>query len=230
MRTVSNSSSSKPFSLSSDNDNVRVHVSQPLSASGLELETIYDNYVASNTDITRGLLEFATGEKIKGLQTIEKMLVLATELTGIGKISYRDGKLTLQPPNDKSSYILSTSSLKEIIADEDRTAYAWKIAMMVFGVTSTLCFMYWIYKCVDKYLEGKRYKRLLEDLRRQQAVEGNGADGDDALMCIICLENPKDVVILNCGHVCACKRCAEQLQTCPICRQNIERLVPMYHT
>jgi len=41
--------------------------------------------------------------------------------------------------------------------------------------------------------------------------------------CVVCLDRPKQVVLVPCGHVCVCTDCAPQLNSrheCPICRQH----------
>lgn len=51
-------------------------------------------------------------------------------------------------------------------------------------------------------------------------------------LCIICEDNEKSVVLVPCGHLCLCKRCANQLshydQYCPLCRMLIHRKVDVY--
>ncbi|XP_067145481.1 E3 ubiquitin-protein ligase LRSAM1-like isoform X2 [Centruroides vittatus] len=40
--------------------------------------------------------------------------------------------------------------------------------------------------------------------------------------CVVCLEKESRAVFLPCGHVCCCWSCGETLQTCPMCRADIE--------
>ena len=49
---------------------------------------------------------------------------------------------------------------------------------------------------------------------------------EDAALCQICIERPKNVVFL-CGHI-FCQVCASSLQLCPICRQVVSRMIPIY--
>ena len=50
----------------------------------------------------------------------------------------------------------------------------------------------------------------------------------ESLECIICMENPKEVMMEPCGHVCCCKTCAISLRAsrrvvrCPVCRERAE--------
>jgi len=54
---------------------------------------------------------------------------------------------------------------------------------------------------------------------------GSG-EGDE---CVICLTNPKEVVILHCRHVCLCHSCATTSSTswsyqCPVCRGRVSAM------
>lgn len=44
----------------------------------------------------------------------------------------------------------------------------------------------------------------------------------EAVTCIICADNVMDTMFLPCGHITACRQCAEQCDRCPLCRANIE--------
>jgi ubiquitin-protein ligase len=44
----------------------------------------------------------------------------------------------------------------------------------------------------------------------------------EARLCVICLSEPKDTVIVPCGHCCSCSTCAANLTACPMCRGKIQ--------
>ena len=47
--------------------------------------------------------------------------------------------------------------------------------------------------------------------------------------CLICFENPQEVIFLECGHLCCCKECSERVSgRCPVCRGPITRIVTVY--
>lgn len=55
------------------------------------------------------------------------------------------------------------------------------------------------------------------ELRLQKEIEKD--------MCHLCYERPIDTVILDCGHRVMCFRCSGNLRACPVCRQDISRLI-----
>uniref|UniRef100_A0A663LPD1 RING-type E3 ubiquitin transferase n=1 Tax=Athene cunicularia TaxID=194338 RepID=A0A663LPD1_ATHCN len=73
-------------------------------------------------------------------------------------------------------------------------------------------------------------------LHQRGAPEGHSGDrGGETLKnsCVICLSNTKSCVFLECGHVCSCRECYQALpepKRCPICRQAISRVVPLYNS
>jgi hypothetical protein len=55
----------------------------------------------------------------------------------------------------------------------------------------------------------------------------------DEQLCVICLDQPKRVGVLHNGslHLCLCSACAEEVGLaggCPVCRQPIEELLPVF--
>jgi hypothetical protein len=57
--------------------------------------------------------------------------------------------------------------------------------------------------------------------------------GAEETQCVVCLDAPKDHLIVPCGHQCVCAGCAEQLTktrtpTCPVCREPIRETVKVF--
>ena len=46
--------------------------------------------------------------------------------------------------------------------------------------------------------------------------------------CIVCLQNPRDVILIACGHFCVCKNCAGQVDHCPLCRCEISQRINVF--
>ena len=88
-----------------------------------------------------------------------------------------------------------------------------------------------------------RLERELEEARRQaeqharQAARAEAAlarariNEDDARLCAVCLDAPKDAALVPCGHR-TCRGCAKALRRrklpCPSCRQPIEGTIKVY--
>jgi len=46
--------------------------------------------------------------------------------------------------------------------------------------------------------------------------------------CAVCLEEPLEVALRPCGHVCVCLECADKLDRCPMCRSVVKRKTRVY--
>ncbi|XP_060069768.1 E3 ubiquitin-protein ligase LRSAM1-like [Ylistrum balloti] len=57
----------------------------------------------------------------------------------------------------------------------------------------------------------------VEPCTRQSSVLARGVNSE----CVVCMDQPTDVIFLNCGHVCTCKDCSVKVQDCPLCREPI---------
>lgn len=84
-----------------------------------------------------------------------------------------------------------------------------------------------VYKLTDAQLdhqiqtcESKLQTLLFEKRRRKIYREGEG--------CIICCEQPPNVVFLDCKHLCVCSRCTDKLKQCPICRTPIKKSLKVF--
>jgi hypothetical protein len=51
---------------------------------------------------------------------------------------------------------------------------------------------------------------------------------DDKDLCKICMENPVECAIVECGHTCLCLTCAAPLKQCPVCRQPIVKVLKLF--
>jgi len=58
--------------------------------------------------------------------------------------------------------------------------------------------------------------------------EGNATASSDGNQCIVCMDAPFETVFLECGHLACCANCSEKLKLCPICRNTITRVVPIF--
>jgi hypothetical protein len=62
----------------------------------------------------------------------------------------------------------------------------------------------------------------------QLAQQMGGLDlEEDAHLCVVCMEEPRSIVLVPCGHMALCKDCCEQIMAkdrkeCPMCCQAVE--------
>jgi hypothetical protein len=72
-------------------------------------------------------------------------------------------------------------------------------------------------------------------------ANGSGAAAEEApdMDCVVCLDRPKDHIILNCMHLCLCEECASSFsqakgaagqfsKNCPICSKKITQIARIY--
>ena len=80
----------------------------------------------------------------------------------------------------------------------------------------------------------RRLKSLLvERMSRKETVPEPEEEGaSSALQCVVCLTAGREVILLDCGHVCACRQCADTLlreeHPCPVCRAEIRTVKPAF--
>jgi len=52
------------------------------------------------------------------------------------------------------------------------------------------------------------------------SVKPNIETTDDSVMCVVCLEKPKTMAVVKCGHLCFCDVCGYAMDKCPLCREG----------
>ncbi|WIA10908.1 hypothetical protein OEZ85_011073 [Tetradesmus obliquus] len=59
------------------------------------------------------------------------------------------------------------------------------------------------------------------------AARPTGVHGDDDdMLCVVCMESPRNIVLVPCGHLVLCEACYQEMQQanmrcCPMCREEI---------
>lgn len=208
----------EPFSLCNSKSRIRVSVHNPLTAHDHKLSTIYDTYESVSDKAADKMLGFLTGYQVIGIQTVEKMLLPDTKLTAIGQAVLHDGQIQIEAPKGGMKYFLTRNSIDSLIESEESRAFVWKVVSIIFlGIGGILCCV-WLRNYYKKYFAELEYQRL----------QTENYFTDDERSCVVCFTNPKDIVLIPCGHVCACKYCLEQVTNCPICRKAIDRKIPIF--
>ena len=58
---------------------------------------------------------------------------------------------------------------------------------------------------------------------------GPAQQQNDDVLCVICLDAPKQTLLLPCKHLCVCDSCAEEScqpgTKCPLCRNTVASIV-----
>lgn len=204
---------------------VTVRVLKPLDATELSLETVYEKFHPSVQTFTDVIGHYISGERPKGIQETEEMLKVGSVLTGVGELVLNHTTIKLQPPKQGLRYYLSSLDYDTLLRKQESSVRLWRILTIVFGVAT--CAVLFI-------LLHKQYRRHREKQRLQQLQDMSAAGGDATQStCVICLSNHRSCVFLECGHLCSCDKCYQALPRppkCPICRQEITRVVPLYNS
>uniref|UniRef100_A0A669C7E8 RING-type E3 ubiquitin transferase n=1 Tax=Oreochromis niloticus TaxID=8128 RepID=A0A669C7E8_ORENI len=188
-------------------DNTEIRVLSPLPAAGLDKEVTYEKFHQVSHSLGDLVGQYFTGRS-------------GTNITGVGELKLdTDGTLSLRPPSNGSQYFLTPVDFDVIIS-----------ALAGAAINFWARLRYYRHLEAHREQERKEFNRLLAEAARQQ----NNVPGQDNLqgvaMCVICLNQPCICVLLDCGHVCCCHTCYQALpqQYCPICRQRIVRVLPLY--
>lgn len=167
---------------------------------------------------------------------------MGTALTGIGQLVLdAEGNLTLRPSNG-SQYILSIADFDALRRDEESLVVWWK-ALSVISALLGAAVLLWVGRRYYYHLkarwarerESREFERLQAGAPRPPVRDPDtlqdGAEEYIENACVICLARPRNCILLDCGHVCCCHSCYQELpqRLCPICRQGISRVVPLFH-
>lgn len=238
-----------PFCLSSPQDSIfsltrpHIEVIDWAEAAKIDLETVYDDFESAQPGLSSHIWGWVTGDIQRGVQKTEMMLMKGTSMTGVGElVSTQDG-IRIQPPSDGSAYYLVKSSFNSLVKEMEGVKSSLKVCLWVFGGVGACIVSVAAYKYYQKYLVEKTVRQnqdSLEEIRaerlRREAdrVDAPSADANipEHAQCVVCLGAEKEVILLNCGHVCVCADCAGELlragHNCPVCRGSIERIMPAY--
>ena len=172
----------------------------------------------------------------RGIQETEEMLVVGTSLMGIGEIFLEDGRVKLRPPQTEGAkYFLTKLTKNQLVKQFQSQGTSLKVFSLILGVVATSLISFVIWRMAKKYLEQRKTQREFDEIRRLSlGRRGDGREetaANDDQSCVVCLSNPREVVTLDCGHIAMCSDCAQMLPAphkCPVCREFIERFLPVY--
>ena len=226
----------EPFSLTGNRASLKIEVCEPSSLKTYSLlTTTHDHYEPSRKTSAKKFLEaLSSGEYVEGIQIVEKMLLVGSEATVVGELDSNFGKYRIKPPSEEGVkyYIMTTPSLEEVKKKAFKSNVL-HLAAMGFGILGGMCVLIWFYFHVRRFYNERENER-----RRREADEESEAlqneyrnntndfndDNNEQNVCVICLENQRNALILPCAHLCGCRRCLLQVPCCPICRGDINSL------
>ncbi|XP_041378703.1 mitochondrial ubiquitin ligase activator of nfkb 1-like [Gigantopelta aegis] len=236
---VTDTLQSVPFVLANPvNSEQKVHITKALAANFI-LDTLtitFNQYNPQHPNLILADIARAVGEYTKGFQEREKMLLVGTNLVGIGKVCLENSQVKLVPPS-QGRYILSRLNRNGIIAVYESRWFIYEVIAIIFGLISTRLAFCLVCKLVKRFIQrikGKRKRKKSDEIRATtRATPVSDAAEADPSTCVICVSRPTDVVVLDCGHVCMCSQCARILpepKLCPMCRALVKRFVPLYRS
>ena len=230
------------FSISNDNE---VVLGPPTDGRQYILATSYANLDTKNDLIKRirKLKWSSTVCFILGTMSVLGFLFTFTNFPA--HISYsgygrQDGKVFLDNfPYfflDFSSFLSSGAPRKTLIT----RVSIYLLLGFAMLIIPLICIKLWF-----NYQEKRRSKMLhafklrvkaiedsvTEDERRDSTSSEATSVEDERNTCVVCMSEPRDCVLVDCGHICVCTTCARGLipHQCPICRKRILQVIPVYH-
>ncbi|XP_052072509.1 mitochondrial ubiquitin ligase activator of nfkb 1-A-like [Mytilus californianus] len=216
----------------------RVHVTEPKSAGFLldDLTVTYDSYKSDQSGLLQRGMDRIFGEVIKGMHEYEKMLVLGTPLLGIGQLKLENDKIIMSPPENGSRFILTTQTKEEVVKHFSSQSKIIKILLGITCVIGVGLATYILKKWYKQWQSRKQIERMAQEAQNARmaaraAANNRESSNNSDSECVICLTNPREVILLNCGHICVCIDCVQALprpMKCPVCRQNVERFLNAY--
>ena len=246
-RTITRTINDVPFSLV--NDKYAVSIIRPLDADYLvdSFQSTYNNFEPSKESFaTRLLNTLIANEQVRGIETNETMLLNDTQLTAFGKLELLPSKeLRLSEPTKSGTrYIITSLNRLDLIEKLDNSSKTIRVWLWLLGALGVGLGAYCGYKLLKSYAEKRRLERMKEEAKQmrlkqmqrarqaqpnEQSANNNNNNGESTT-CVVCLTNPREIVLIECGHVCLCLECLEQMpnRTCPVCRQQFTSYVPCY--
>lgn len=212
-----------PFRLT--NGKIGVEIVDGLSAEILDMDTVYDNYEPSNLSLSDHVLSFFSGVRQRGMQTTEEVLRDGSFITAVGEIELDGNTMRLQP-SSMAPMFLTTATRNTLLKKFEEAKSSMLFRVIVCGTISAVLaglIARKIYKRKKKEWEERKLREKLEQSRAQRRALARQPVFNDEQRCVVCVDNPKEVICLPCGHVCLCENCAEKIHSsCPVCRSDIE--------
>lgn len=212
-----------PFKLASGK--LGVEVVDGLSAEILDMDTVYDNYEPSSLSLFDHIFGFFSGVRQKGMQTTEEVLRDGSFITAVGELELDGDSVRLQP-STVAPMFLTTATKNTLVKKFEEAKNSMLFKVIVCGTISAVLvglIAKKIYRRKKMEWEEQKLRDKLDKSRLQRRVQARQQVFSDEQRCVVCVDNPKEVICLPCGHVCLCENCAQKIKlNCPVCRSKIE--------
>jgi len=244
-RTIQTYTNHVPFYLGSKLPNL-VEVSDFSRACELDMETTFDKFDPAPNSLSDHVVGWVVGDRPKGVQSTEKMLVNGTDLTAIGELvlNHEKNQMRIQPPSNGEDYYLIQETSKSLINRFEEGSKIVKMCLIVFGSIGVVIGAYAGWKYYKKWSIHRSAQRTRETLRdiirdRDDSTQNNAENEENSernipegQTCVVCLGHQREVILMDCGHVCVCADCATEIMRtrplCPVCRADIARIAPAF--
>jgi hypothetical protein len=163
---------------------------------------------------------------LMGVKTTEHGIEIGQSVLAFGQITFN--KLTKSLSMEAPSFLLSEKGQITSFYSQERNKF-----QRVRNFSLLLSVVFGLLVLRRAILVGKniseRIGLFLEKIKMKKFQKYSEALSDD-YKCIICIENPKNVIFKPCLHMSMCKNCYASLpkQECPICKRPIKSLVTLF--
>lgn len=220
-----------PFYLK--NDGAKVEVLDAFSSHILDMDVVYDNYEPSRLSFFDHIFGFLTGVSQRGHQTTEEVLREGSYITAIGEIELAEAGLRIQP-SKVGPMFLTTATKSTVLRRLQEAKSSTLIRIILCSAVGAVLIGLIARKVLRKRLEEKEERMFRESMdksRKERRSKQRVETLTDEQRCVVCVNNPKEVIVLPCGHVCLCEDCAVEIKSaCPVCRGNIKSKAPAYYS
>lgn len=215
------------------NDGGSLEVLDAFSSHVLDLDVVYDNYEPCKLSFFDHIFGFITGVSQRGHQTTEEVLREGSFMTVIGEIELTDSGMRIQPSKVGPMFV-TTATKSTLLRRMEEAKSSSVVKILVCSAVGAVLITLIVRKLYKKHKAAKEerlFRESMEKSRRERRSVQRIEPNSDEQRCVVCVTNPKEVIVLPCGHVCLCEDCALQIKTtCPVCRGDIKTKAPAYYS
>ena len=162
---------------------------------------------------------FLPGMTIGWTET-ELGIAVGSALTVYGEVLYnnKDNTLLIDSP---LFFLRDKSILLKKVRDDIINCQKWAYFLMI---PATLSSVYLLKKAVNYY---KYLKRVKEEENLSIANRSQIQNLEDDYKCIVCVDQPRNVILKPCMHFSLCMKCYNSLpnNVCPVCKKAVNAFV-----